>query len=167
MAMSIDTTTRREFLKKSAAVGAVAVAGADLLASTVEAAAPAAHSGTTYELTFWDWWSPVGSPSLTRWFDWVKKTFEKENPGIKVKYQFLPWGDPYLQKIQASVASGNPPDVFHSSVLWATDLWERNVLYKLNDLIAATPEVQSQQFFAAASATNSEHGAIYVEPMKD
>jgi ABC-type glycerol-3-phosphate transport system substrate-binding protein len=139
--MSSDTTTRRGFLLKSATAGA-AVAGADLLASTVEAATPTAHSRTTYELTFWDWWSPVGSPSLTRWFNWVKTTFEKENPGIKVKYQFLPWGDPYLQKIQAAVASGNPPDVFHSSVLWATDLWERNVLYKLNDFVAATPAVQ-------------------------
>src|SRR5439155_25847606 len=85
--MSTDRTTRRGFLMKSAAAGAAA-AGADLLASTVEAAAPAAHGGTTYELTFWDWWSPVGSPSLTRWFHWVKKPFDKENPGITVKYQF-------------------------------------------------------------------------------
>jgi len=163
--MSTDRTTRRGFLMKSAAAGA-AVAGADLLASTVEAAAPAAHSGTTYELTFWDWWSPVGSPSLTRWFNWVKKTFEKENPGIKVKYQFLPWGDPYLQKIQAAVAAGNPPDVFHCSVAWGRDLWDRNVLYKLNDLIAATPETQPKQFFPTASITDSEKGAIFGVPME-
>jgi multiple sugar transport system substrate-binding protein len=163
--MSSDTTTRREFLKKSAVAGA-AVAGADLFTSTVEAAAPAAHSGTTYELTFWDWWSPVGSPSLTRWFNWVKKTFEKENPGIKVKYQFLPFGDPYLQKVQASVASGNPPDVFHCSVAWGRDLWDRHVLYKLNDLIAATPELQPKNFFPTASITDSANGAIFGVPME-
>src|SRR5438105_10528341 len=101
--MSQDATTRREFLKKSALAGAVAVAGADLIAPAVEAAAPAVHAGAKYELTFWDWWSPVGSPSLTRWFDWIKKTFEAQNPGVTIKYQFLPWGDTYLQKIQASV----------------------------------------------------------------
>src|SRR5438552_11218401 len=147
--MSTDATTRRGFLVKSAAAGA-AVAGADLLASTVEAATPAAHGETTHELVYWDWWSPVGSPVLTRWFDWVKKTFEKENPGVTIKYQFLPWGDPYLQKLQAAVAAGHPPDVFHNSVAWAYDLWDRNVLYKMNHLIATSPELQFDKFFPSA-----------------
>jgi ABC-type glycerol-3-phosphate transport system substrate-binding protein len=163
--MSSDTATRREFLKKSAAAGA-AMAGADLLASTVEAATPAAHRGTSYELTFWDWWSPVGSPALTRWFAWVKKTFEKENPGITLKYQFIPWGDSYLQKVQAAVAAGNPPDVFHCDVVWARELWDRNVLYRMNDLIAKTPEVQPSRFFPTASITDSANGAIFGVPME-
>src|SRR5262249_33530997 len=145
--MSETSTTRREFLKKSAIAGAATVAGASITQSAVEAAMPAAHSGATYQLTFWDWWSPVGSPSLTRWFAWIKKTFEAQNAGVTVNYQFLPWGDTYLQKIQAAVAAGNPPDVFHCSIAWARDLWDRNVLYKMNDLIAMTPEVQPKQFF--------------------
>src|SRR5205823_2414094 len=105
------------------------------------------------------------SPALARWWNWVKQTFEKENPGITVKYQFLPWGDPYLQKVQAAVAAGNPPDVFECSVAWGRDLWDRNVLYKLNDLIAATPETQSKQFFPTASITDSEKGAIFGVPV--
>jgi len=164
--VSHDTTTRREFLKKSAIAGAATVAGASAIQPAVEAAAPAAHGKATYELTFWDWWSPVGSPSLTRWFDWVKKTFESQNPGVTVKYQFLPWGDTYLQKIQAAVAAGSPPDVFHTSIAWARDLWDRNVLYKMNDLIAMTPAVQPKQFFPAASITNSANGAIFGVPME-
>jgi multiple sugar transport system substrate-binding protein len=164
--MSNNTTTRREFLKKSALVGAAVAAGTEVLAPAAEAAAPATHSDATYTLEYWDWWSPVGSPAYTRWFDWVKKTFESENPGVTLKYQFLPWGDPYLQKIQAAVAAGSPPDVFHTSVAWARDLWDRNVLYKMNDLIAVTPQVQPNQFFPSAAYTDSESGNIFGVPME-
>lgn len=163
--MSDTRTTRRGFIKQSAITGA-AIAGAGSLSSVVEAASPARSDEAAYTLEYWDWWSPVGSPSLTRWFDYVKKTFEKQNPGVTIKYQFLPWGDPYLQKIQASVAAGNPPDVFHTSVAWARDLYDRNVLYKMNDMIAMTPEVQPKQFFPSAAATNSKNGAIFGVPME-
>ena len=69
--MSSDTTTRRGFLMKSASVGA-AVAGADLLASTVEAAAPAAQGETAQQLVYWDWWSPVGNARMARRYAWIK-----------------------------------------------------------------------------------------------
>jgi multiple sugar transport system substrate-binding protein len=163
--MSTDRTTRRDFLKKSATAGA-AVAGADLLASTVEAAAPAAQGETTHELVYWDWWSPVGNARMGRRYAWIKKTFEQENPGVRIKYQFIPWGDPYLQKIQASVAAGTPPDVFACSVLWARDLWDRNVLYKLNHFITMTPELQPKHFFPSAYITDSKDGTIFGVPFE-
>src|SRR5436309_1179458 len=81
MTMSSDTTTRRAFLVKSAAAGA-AVAGAELLASTVEAAAPAAQGETAQQVVYWDWWSPVGNARMGRRYAWIKETFEKENPGV-------------------------------------------------------------------------------------
>src|SRR5947209_7380149 len=77
-AMAVETATRREFLTKSVVAGAT-VAGAGMLAPAVEAAAPGAPSGAAQVVEWWDWWSPVGSPSTTAWFAWVKKTFEAEN----------------------------------------------------------------------------------------
>jgi len=161
--MSHDTTSRQDFLKK-AAVASGAVAAADFLPTSLASAET--RSSAPYELTYWDWWSPVGSPHYTHWFDWVKKTFEAQNPGITVKYQFLPWGDPYLQKIQAAVAAGNPPDVMHISVAWARDLWERKVLYDMTELVRTTPEVQPSQFFPAALAASSLNGHIFGVPME-
>jgi ABC-type glycerol-3-phosphate transport system substrate-binding protein len=117
-------------------------------------------------LVYWDWWSPVGSPSYTRWFDWLKQTFEAENPGVTLTYQFIPWGDTYLQKVQAGVAAGNPPDVFHCDVVWAHDLWDRHVLYRMNDLIAMTPQTAPSQFFPTAAITDSSNGAIFGVPME-
>jgi len=144
--MSHDTTSRQEFLKRSALAGAT-VAAADLLPASRTNAAT--RSSAPYELTYWDWWSPVGSPHYTHWFDWVKKTFEAQNPGITIKYQFLPWGDPYLQKIQAAEAAGNPPDVMHISVAWARDLWDRKVLYDMTELVRTTPQVHRACFWRA------------------
>jgi multiple sugar transport system substrate-binding protein len=162
--MSTETITRRDFLKQSALAGAAAAGGTATLVSAAEAARPATHSGATQEVHYWDFRSPVGSPTLTRWYDWLKKAFEQQNPGVTLVYQFLPWGDPYLQKIEAAVAAGNPPDVFECSILWSADLWERNVLYKMNDLIAMTPEVQARQFIPVSWTANTEHGAIFGVP---
>src|SRR2546430_524054 len=163
--MSIETINRRDFLKQSALAGAAAAGSTASIVSAVEAASPAAHSGAKKEVHYWDFRSPVGSPTLTRWYDWLKKAFEQENPGITLVYQFLPWGDPYLQKIEAAVAAGNPPDVFECSILWAADLWERHVLYRMNDLIAMTPEAQAKQFIPVSYTANTEHGAIYGVPV--
>jgi len=163
--MSMETITRRDFLKQSALAGAAAAGGTASIVSAVEAANPATHSGAKQEVHYWDFRSPVGSPTLTRWYDWLKKSFEQQNPGVTLVYQFLPWGDPYLQKIEAAVAAGNPPDVFECSILWAADLWERHVLYQMNDLIAMTPEVQAKQFIPVSWTANTEHGAIFGVPV--
>jgi ABC-type glycerol-3-phosphate transport system substrate-binding protein len=117
-------------------------------------------------LTWWDWWSPVGSPSTARWFAWVKKTFESQNPGVTLKYQYLPFGDPYLQKVQAAVAAGNPPDCFHCSVAWARDLWDRNVLLRLNPFMATSPELHLNQFFPSASITSQKNGDVFGIPVE-
>jgi len=163
--MSTETITRRDFLKQSAVAGATVAGGTASIVSAVEAASPGAPSGAKQEVHYWDFRSPVGSPTLTKWYDWLKKAFEQANPGTSLVYQFLPWGDPYLQKIEAAVAAGNPPDVFECSILWAADLWERHVLYQMNDLIAMTPAVQSKQFIPVSWTANTEHGAIFGIPV--
>jgi ABC-type glycerol-3-phosphate transport system substrate-binding protein len=137
--------------------------GAGLAAPAVEAAE---RSAAPYELVVWDFNSPVGAPTWGHWYDWMKKTFEAENPEIKVNFQWVPFGDPFIEKLQASVAAGNPPDVTHLSVAWARDLWDRHVLYQLNDLVSMTPQLQPKNFFPAAAITESENGAIFGVPME-
>jgi len=116
------------------------------------------------ELTVWDWWSPTSSDDYERYFGEIKEIFEREHPGIRIRYQFVPFAT-YMQKLTTGYCGPNPPDVYQCSIAWAQTLWERGVLMELTDLVARTPELRMEQFLEAAVRHNQLDGHIYGVPI--
>ena len=108
---------RRNFLK---------MAGASLAATAI--AKPAIAQAATIR-----WWyhfdNPQNSPA-----DLVAK-FEKENPGIKVQAEAVPWGggNDYSTRMFASIVAGNAPDCAQVKLNNHARLLELEALAPLDD----------------------------------
>ena len=80
----------------------------------------------------------------TRWagaeeardFQKLVDLFNKENPGIRVKSQFLPWSA-YWQKIQTTLIAGDAADVISMSSGMAAEYLTRGVFYDLTKISGA------------------------------
>lgn len=83
-----------------------------------------AKSPTTIEFWFW---------TAANWVNDFKEladAFEKDNPDIKVKLVYAPWGE-FFTKLQTRIAAGSPPDVSMLSVLYINDYVDRGLLEDL------------------------------------
>ena len=86
--------TRREFLLAGAGAGVLLLGGCG------------SDSGAAKgEITVWTW------PDNDKTFAKTVPIFEKKFPNIKVKVQAFEGGDPYHNKLLASLVSGSGPDV--------------------------------------------------------
>ena len=117
-------------------------------------------------LTVWDWWNPSQAKSLGDWFDWVSQSFAQKKSGTKVEFQFVPFGTEYVQKLLASFAAGNPPDAYHSSIIWARDFYDRGVLTELDAFLGQTPELAPDKFFGVSNFYRTTKGKTFGVPME-
>ena len=81
-------------------------------AATEAPTAPAA--GEPVEITIWDFYgdtTPI-KPLIPQ--------FEKENPGIKVKFEEVGWGG-FWEKLPVAISSGEVPDVVTTGLMWAPE----------------------------------------------
>jgi multiple sugar transport system substrate-binding protein len=122
-------------------------------------------SGKTV-LRVWDWWSPVETEALRAYFVGVEEAFERDHPDVDLRFQHIPFGPQYIQKIMASMAAGRPPDVLHSSIIWANDLYERGVLSDLKPQVDCTPEMADEAWLPAARQYGREGDYIYGLPIE-
>ncbi len=109
---------RRSFLTMA---GATAVAGA--------LARPAIAQGTTTIR----WWYHFDNPQNTP-AELVAK-FERENPGIKVQAEAIPWGggNDYATRLFAAIVAGNAPDCAQVKLNNQARLLEMDALAPLDD----------------------------------
>lgn len=117
-------------------------------------------------LRVWDWWSPVEGESTKEYFRGVEATFEQQNPNIDLRFQHIPFGPQYIQKIMASVAARRPPDCLHASIIWANDLYERGVLMDLRPFIEKTPEMADSVWLPAALRYGRDGEYVYGIPIE-
>ena len=120
----------------------------------------------TGEFEYWDWWNPAAGVESKNWFEWIKADFEAQNPGLKIKMQHVPFGNEYVQKFQAAAAAGNPPDIMHSSIIWARDFYDLGTLDAFNDLIKTDSSMTMDHFMDGASLLQPEGGQIFGIPME-
>lgn len=118
------------------------------------------------ELRVWDWWSPVEGEKMREYFRGVEATFEAEHPGVDLRYQHIPFGPQYIQKIMAGMAAGRPPDCLHSSIIWANDLYERGVLSDLRPYVERTPDMADNVWLRAALRYGRDGDYIYGIPIE-
>jgi multiple sugar transport system substrate-binding protein len=114
---------RRQFLKLTA--------GAAL-------AAPLARPALAQDATV-RWWyhfdNPQNSPAA------LVAKFEKENPGIKVQAEAIPWGggNDYQTRLFAALVAGNAPDAAMVRLSWAARFASMKALAPIDEMVAAWP----------------------------
>ena len=72
---------------------------------------PVATGGQAVTLEYWGLWEPA--EVMTQ----VLADFEKQNPGVSVRYTKQSYRD-YRQRLQTAIASGNGPDLFRFHASW-------------------------------------------------
>jgi multiple sugar transport system substrate-binding protein len=111
---------RREFLKLSAAAAL---------------AAPLARPAIAQTPTTVRWWyhfdNPQNSPAA------LVAKFEKENPGIKIQAEAIPWGggNDYQTRLFAALVAGNGPDAAMVRLSWAARFAAMKALEPLDAMI--------------------------------
>lgn len=143
---------RRRYMSLAAGIALLAVAGVALISCARRERASAAGSMT---IEFWDF------PHLPKTNDHIQETirrFERENPGVRVRYTKLPWQDGQ-QKVVLSVNSGRPPDIC-GQVNVSPSFIAQDVLEPLNDFLRD----DMQDFYPAYLNAVTYKGKVYAIP---
>jgi multiple sugar transport system substrate-binding protein len=121
----------------------------------------AAHPVT---LTFWGSYGNGGNSAQQ---DTLNKTlipaFEKENPGITVKYVDIAY-DSLLQKLTTSAAGDQLPDLVRADLGWVPQFADLGVLVPLSDKMSDFGSL-SKKVYPGSLATNLYKGKYYGLPL--
>ncbi len=90
-----------------------------------------------------EFWTMQLSPQFDDYFKPLIATFEKENPGIKVRWVDVPWAE-MERKILTAVAAKTAPDVANLNPGFASQLAERGAWMTLDEKVPA--DVKGQYF---------------------
>ena len=160
-----NRVSRRDFLRLSA-VTALSGIGASALAACAPAPessgdmageAPAAAQQT---ITYWDWWGPAANETSKALFDRLPVALGESNPELELNYQNVPFGE-YFVKFLAAHAADDAPDVMHSSVYWARDIYDKGALLDLTPSIDVTPDLAPDNFLDGALLQATKGPAQY------
>ena len=160
-----NALNRRQFLKLAGlTAGAVALASCTAPIAPSAPGQSAADAGTAAEgvtLRYRTWHAPAQSAGDAAWYEWLSDNYT----AATIEYENVPFGAEYIQKVLADSAAGTPPDLLHSSIIWAREFYDRDVLLDLDDYIANVPELAPDQFYGEATNTyRSKDGNYYGVP---
>lgn len=160
--MSLSRFTRRQFLQRSAAVGAAL--SLTTLAGCVAPAAPQAGGGeaapaaASEEVLFWK--PPHSAKEAELWPPLLKK-FTDANPGITVDHQVVPWGN-VTEQFTAAFAGGSPPDVFYLPDEWYPKYVSDGQIADLTDKIASWQENYTEAGWKGATYQGKTWGVPFL-----
>ena len=150
--------TRRHFLQLTGlTAGALAVAACAVPGAPAPAGGGAAGTAEGVTLRYRSWHSPAQSQGDQAWYDWLTENYKEAT----IEYEFVPFGAEYIQKVLADSAAGTPPDLLHSSIIWAREFYDRGVLLDLDDYISTVPELAPDQFYGEATNMYRSKNAKY------
>lgn len=89
--------------------------------------------------------------------------FEKENPGIKVDVQQIPWSAAQ-EKLVTAFASDNTPDICQLGNTWIPQFSSLNAIIPLNDFIDNSKIVRKDNYFPGIWDTNVIDSSVYGIP---
>lgn len=116
------------------------------------------------ELTVWvhpDFSPSAGLPSVADAYKAAYAEFEKQNPGITIKYEVERGGTEALQQFLTAATSNTLPDLALLDGFWVSRIVQTGKLQPLNDLWS--PESRSHWLKASVDAVTLE-GKIYAVP---
>lgn len=89
-------------------------------------------SGGPQEVEFW---TMQLQPEFTDYFNQLIATYESQNPGVKVRWVDVPWGD-MPSKILTAVTAGTAPDVVNLNPDFAAQLAEKKAWMPLDGKVS-------------------------------
>jgi multiple sugar transport system substrate-binding protein len=89
--------------------------------------------------------------------------FERENPGIHIIVQQLPWSAAH-EKLLTAYVGGSTPDVGQLGNTWIPEFAALRAIEPLDARIAATPSVPPAGYFRGIWDTNVVDGVVYGVP---
>ncbi len=89
--------------------------------------------------------------------------FERENPGVRVESQQIPWSAAH-EKLLTSIVGRSTPDVSQLGNTWIAEFSALNALAPLSPWMVSPPRVDSTDFFAGIWDTNVVDGVTYGVP---
>ena len=89
--------------------------------------------------------------------------FERENPGIKVRVQAMPWTAAH-EKLLTSYVGESTPDVAQLGNTWVPEFAAINALEPLEAYVARSATVKPDAFFRGIWDTNVVDGEVYGVP---
>lgn len=89
--------------------------------------------------------------------------FERANPGVRVEVQQIPWiaAD---AKLLTAVVGDSTPDVAQLGNTWIAEMVALRALLPLSERVAASPEVDPQDYFAGIWDANVVDGGVWGVP---
>jgi putative chitobiose transport system substrate-binding protein len=112
-----------------------------LLSWLVSCGNPSATPPTASGAKEVEFWTMQLQPKFTDYFNQLIASFEKENPGVKVRWVDVPWAA-MQSKILTAVSAKTAPDVVNLNPDFASQLAARNAWLPLDDKI--TPAVRQE-----------------------
>lgn len=107
-------------------------------------------------LEYWGLWEP------SQVLEQVLADFEKENPGMSVRYTKQSHKD-YRERLQTAIASGNGPDVFRYHATWVPMM--RNDLQPLPDSVITATQLREDYYRPAGEQLQSNGQPVGVPLM--
>lgn len=110
------------------------------------------------ELTIWtgSWNESVLTPLIQK--------FEGENPGIKVKAEYLAW-DGMEDKLTIALQQDNGPDIVDMAIAWTSSFVGMNKLAKLDEYIQKN-NMDMSDFYEGALKTATYNNSYYALPYR-
>lgn len=99
-------------------------------------------------LKIWDVAAPLRDPFRKIIFE----KFEKENPGVKVEFEGIPWGQ-FMEKVITSISAGTAPDVIRFG--YAPRFASRGMLVPLDKYIHGPDGINLKEY--VSGALNAAH----------
>ncbi|MBI2915484.1 MAG: extracellular solute-binding protein [Elusimicrobia bacterium] len=93
----------------------------------------------------------------------MARRFEKENPGVKVITQAIPW-DAAHEKLLTSVVGGLPPDVCQLGTTWMAEFSTLKALEPLESYTANSKNIRKENFFEGSWNTCRVGEKLYGVP---
>ena len=89
--------------------------------------------------------------------------FEKENPGIHVKVQAIPWSAAH-EKLLTAYAGNSTPDLCQLGNTWIPEFVILNAIEPLDAFLKTSTDIDTAQYFSGIWATNEIDGTLYGIP---
>jgi ABC-type glycerol-3-phosphate transport system substrate-binding protein len=79
-------------------------------------------------------WSTMSQPERASVFENLARTYERDNPGVKISIEIMPW-DGTLDKVVASIMAKNPPEITIQGSGWPQVLAGTGGIIEMGELI--------------------------------
>jgi ABC-type glycerol-3-phosphate transport system substrate-binding protein len=131
-----------------------------LIAAVLGLALPTYGHAQEIVLRFWD--NQQTESGLSQYQQEAVKSFEAENPDIKVEVTTVPYPE-YQQRLLTAVQGGNAPDVSTIDQIWVAAFAAAGVIEPLDEL-AASAKISADTFFPGAWASANYDGRLWGIP---